>query len=87
MFQVVELKPDWPKGYSRLAAANQGLGDWDDAIDAYKRGAPAVLLRTNQHLRVPHPLLPTGCACRLIMPLHSIAPMTEFCLDDPSVLQ
>lgn len=36
--QVVELKPEWPKGYSRLGAANQGLGNWDDAISAYKQG-------------------------------------------------
>lgn len=36
--QVVELKPDWPKGYSRLGAANIGLQRWDAAVDAYKKG-------------------------------------------------
>ena len=36
--QVVDLKPDWPKGYSRLGAANQGLGNWDDAVEAYRTG-------------------------------------------------
>lgn len=38
--QVVDLKPEWPKGYSRLGAANVGLGNWDDAVDAYKKGSP-----------------------------------------------
>ncbi len=45
MGQVVELKPDWPKGHSRLGTAKQGLGDWDDAIDAYKRGTLIPVLR------------------------------------------
>ena len=36
--QVVELKPDWPKGYSRLGAANSGLGAWDAAVEAYQKG-------------------------------------------------
>ena len=36
--QVVELKSEWPKGYSRLGAANQGLCHWDEAIDAYQQG-------------------------------------------------
>ncbi|KAF8032860.1 hypothetical protein BT93_D1673 [Corymbia citriodora subsp. variegata] len=36
--KTVELKPDWSKGYSRLGAAYQGLGRYDDAVSAYKRG-------------------------------------------------
>ncbi len=37
----MELKPDWPKGYSRLGAAYHGLEDWDDAIKAYEDGEPS----------------------------------------------
>ena len=37
---MVDIKPEWPKGYSRLGAANAGLGNWDDAVEAYKRGVP-----------------------------------------------
>lgn len=36
--QVVELKPDWPKGYSRLGAAHYGLHQHEEAIEAYKKG-------------------------------------------------
>lgn len=36
--QVVELKPDWPKGYSRLGAAHQGLKQWDEAATAFEKG-------------------------------------------------
>lgn len=36
--KTVELKPDWAKGYSRLGAAYQGLGRYDDAVSAYGRG-------------------------------------------------
>jgi stress-induced-phosphoprotein 1 len=36
--QVVELKADWPKGYSRLGAAHFGLRQWDDAVEAYSKG-------------------------------------------------
>jgi len=32
------LKPDWPKGYSRLGAASVGLGELEDAVNWYKRG-------------------------------------------------
>ena len=38
LHQVVELKPDWPKGYSRLGAARQGLKQWDEAATAYEKG-------------------------------------------------
>eukprot|EP01061_Rhynchopus_euleeides_P019548 TRINITY_DN3212_c0_g2_i1.p1 TRINITY_DN3212_c0_g2~~TRINITY_DN3212_c0_g2_i1.p1 ORF type:complete len:543 (+),score=312.26 TRINITY_DN3212_c0_g2_i1:87-1715(+) len=34
----VELKRDWPKGYSRLGAALQGLRKYDEAIAAYNQG-------------------------------------------------
>jgi hypothetical protein len=37
--KVVELKPEWPKGYSRLGAAHVGLKDWDGAIAAYGKGS------------------------------------------------
>lgn len=36
--KVVELKPDWPKGYSRLGAAHQGLQEFDEAIKAFEKG-------------------------------------------------
>ena len=36
--KVVELKPDWPKGYSRLGAAQFGLRQWDEAVEAYTKG-------------------------------------------------
>ena len=37
--QVVEMKPDWPKGYSRLGAAAIGLGETEKAKAAYEKGA------------------------------------------------
>lgn len=36
--KCVELKPDWPKGYSRLGAAYFGLEDWPEAAKAYEDG-------------------------------------------------
>jgi stress-induced-phosphoprotein 1 len=36
--RVVALKPAWPKGYSRLGAAQQSLGRWDAATDSFKKG-------------------------------------------------
>ena len=36
--RVTELKPDWPKGYSRVGAAAFGTGDYDRAISAYEKG-------------------------------------------------
>ena len=36
--KVVELKPEWPKGYSRLGAALYGLERLDEAIEAYDKG-------------------------------------------------
>ncbi|KAI8565207.1 hypothetical protein RHMOL_Rhmol03G0242300 [Rhododendron molle] len=36
--KTVELKLDWPKGYSRLSAAHVGLRSYDDAVSAYKIG-------------------------------------------------
>ncbi|MCH82495.1 heat shock protein STI-like, partial [Trifolium medium] len=36
--KTVELKPDWSKGFSRLGAAHHGLGNYDDAVSAYKKG-------------------------------------------------
>ena len=37
--QVVQLKSDWPKGYSRLGAAHYGLRRWEQAAEAYGKGA------------------------------------------------
>lgn len=34
----MELKPDWPKGYSRLGAAHHGLRSFAAAVAAYERG-------------------------------------------------
>ncbi|KAK2973582.1 hypothetical protein RJ640_023232 [Escallonia rubra] len=36
--KTVELKPYWPKGYSRLGAAQIGLHNYHDAVFAYKKG-------------------------------------------------
>lgn len=36
--ECVSLKPDWPRGYSRLGAAYFGLEDWEEAIKAYETG-------------------------------------------------
>lgn len=36
---MVDLKPEWPKGYSRLGAAAIGLGDTERAKEAYEKGA------------------------------------------------
>ncbi|KAK9903222.1 hypothetical protein WJX75_000014 [Coccomyxa subellipsoidea] len=36
--KVVEIKPDWPKGYSRVGAAAIGAQDYDAAIAAYEKG-------------------------------------------------
>jgi hypothetical protein len=38
--QVLELKPQWPKGYSRVGAAAIGLGDTEKAKAAYEKGVP-----------------------------------------------
>ena len=53
---MVDIKPEWPKGYSRLGAANVGLGNWDDAVEAYKRGAPTEIIAVNTsiHLEGKH---------------------------------
>ena len=37
--KVVQLKPDWPKGYSRVGAAALGAQNYDEAIAAYEKGA------------------------------------------------
>ena len=34
----MELKSDWPKGYSRLGAAYDGLVKYEDSIKAYEEG-------------------------------------------------
>ncbi|TKY55413.1 Hsp70-Hsp90 organizing protein 1 [Spatholobus suberectus] len=36
--KTVDLKPDWPKGHSRLGAAHLGLGRHRDAVSAYRAG-------------------------------------------------
>jgi len=35
---VVQLAPDWAKGYSRLGAALHGGGQWAEAFQAYRAG-------------------------------------------------
>ena len=45
---MVELKPDWPKGYSRLGAAHSGLKQWDDAVEAYGKGASHLHMARHQ---------------------------------------
>ncbi|GFR40723.1 hypothetical protein Agub_g1331 [Astrephomene gubernaculifera] len=36
--KCVSLKPDWAKGYSRLGAARYGLGEFEEAMEAYENG-------------------------------------------------
>jgi len=36
--KVVELKPDWAKGWSRKGAALHGKGDYKAAVEAYSKG-------------------------------------------------
>ena len=35
--KVIEIKPDWPRGHTRLGAALQGQKDWQGAADAFKK--------------------------------------------------
>lgn len=35
--ECVKINPSWAKGYNRVAAAEFGLGDYDAAIEAYKK--------------------------------------------------
>ncbi len=56
--QAVELKPDWPKGYTRVGAAAFHLRDWPAATKAYEKGAPpepAHALSYIVRLPFPHP--------------------------------
>ncbi|KAI9341752.1 activator of Hsp70 and Hsp90 chaperone [Obelidium mucronatum] len=36
--ETVKINPSWAKGYSRKGAALHGLGEYDEAIEAYKAG-------------------------------------------------
>uniref|UniRef100_A0A7R9XLY5 STI1 domain-containing protein n=1 Tax=Polyblepharides amylifera TaxID=1486889 RepID=A0A7R9XLY5_9CHLO len=36
--KTTSLKPDWPKGFSRLGAAFYGLGELDKSVSAYNEG-------------------------------------------------
>ena len=36
--RVVTLKPEWPKGYSRLGAALFALKRYEESLDAYNQG-------------------------------------------------
>ena len=52
--QVVEIKPEWPKGYSRLGAAAIGMGDTERAKAAYEKGMLCSAYKTcMQHLSSP----------------------------------
>jgi stress-induced-phosphoprotein 1 len=35
--QVIQLKPDWARGYTRLGAALAGQKKWDEAVAAYEK--------------------------------------------------
>ncbi|EAX91205.1 TPR Domain containing protein [Trichomonas vaginalis G3] len=35
--KVIEIKPDWPRGHSRLGAALQGLHDYEGAAASYRK--------------------------------------------------
>ena len=35
--KVIELKPDWPRGHTRLGAALQGQKDWEGAANAFRK--------------------------------------------------
>ena len=34
--KVIQIKPDWVRGYTRLGSACEGLEDWEGAIEAYQ---------------------------------------------------
>ncbi len=59
--QVVELKPDWPKGYSRLGAAAIGLEDTEQAKAAYEKGVQPQQMITSAWA----PCQPPRCAFKL----------------------
>ena len=56
----VKLRPDWPKGYSRLGAAQYALGRFDQALATYRRGleidpqssALQAALRTTEQTKI-----------------------------------
>lgn len=35
--KVIEIKPDWPRGHTRLGAALQGMRDWEGAANAFRK--------------------------------------------------
>ena len=47
--KVVEIKPEWPKGYSRLGAAAIGMGDNERAKAAYEKGVPCSDNKKRMH--------------------------------------
>ena len=63
--QVTSIKPDWPKGYSRLGAANMGLGRLDEAVQAYSQGKCSRSLTARLSANPP-PILQLDCS--LILP-------------------
>eukprot|EP00034_Subulatomonas_tetraspora_P001592 GABW01001917.1.p1 GENE.GABW01001917.1~~GABW01001917.1.p1 ORF type:complete len:111 (-),score=30.95 GABW01001917.1:3-335(-) len=40
--KAIELKPDWPRGYSRKATAQQGMNELMAALDTYRVGLTHV---------------------------------------------
>ena len=49
---VTDLKPDWPRGWSRLGAALVGLGRPLDAVAAYDKGLALDAQRHADQLRL-----------------------------------
>ncbi|GBG64438.1 hypothetical protein CBR_g44323 [Chara braunii] len=48
-FKTLSLKPDWPKGYSRVGAALMGLNRYEEAIEVYEKGLK--LDKENENLK------------------------------------
>eukprot|EP00936_MAST-01D_sp_MAST-1D-sp1_P000303 g303.t1 len=56
----IKLRPDWPKGYNRLGAAQYALGRFDEALATYRRGleidpqssALQAALRTTEQTKI-----------------------------------
>ena len=72
--KVVEIKPDWAKGYSRLGTAHHGLSDLDNAIEAFEKGEHFAAIVASVQVHKPNfwliLLLENRCFTTMNMTLH-----------------